>query len=535
VKHLGYPWTNVGCGLVLLNVFFFAATAAGQLAVNPSTVSFGTVQIGNSVSQSAILSNTGSSSLTISQATVSGTGFSVSGLNVPLTLAPGQAVSVTTIFAPQSSGSTSGSFSVAYSLPKIKVHGKGSPSSSNAAAVSLTGTGMAPGQLAANPSSLNFGNVQVGSGLTQSATLTNSGGVSLMVSQATLTNASFAVSGLALPLTLGAGQSATFSVTFAPQSAGSVSGTVVFTSDASNPTVNFPLSGNAVTPGQLIANPASLAFGSVQVGGNLTLMDSLTNTGGASMTISQASVTGGGFSISGLNVPLTLNPGASVTFATVFAPQSAANASGGITVSSDASNPTLTVALSGTGTAQGQLTLTPTALDFGNVTVGATATQASSLSAGGASVTVSSASLSSVEFSLTGISFPLTIAAGQSVPFTLTFAPQTSGTASAALSFTSTASNTPAEALSGNGTAPPTHSVSLSWTDGGSGIVGYNVYRGSSSGGPYTKITSADPTAAYTDNSVLAGQNYYYVATAVDGSGMESAYSNEAQAAVPSP
>jgi hypothetical protein len=535
VKHLGYPWTYVGCGLVLLNVFFFAATAAGQLAVNPSTVSFGSVRVGNSVSQSAVLNNTGSSSLTISQANVSGTGFSVSGFSVPLTLAPGQGVSVTTTFAPQSSGSTSGSFSVAYSVPKNKSHGKGSPSSNNAAAVSLTGTGMAPGQLAAKPSSLNFGNVQVGSGQTQSATLTNSGGASVTVSHATLTSTSFAVTGLALPLTLVAGQSATFSVNFAPQSVGGVSGNIVFSSDASNPTMNFPLSGNAVTPGQLIANPASLAFGSVQTGGSLTLMDSLTNTGGTSVTISQATVTGGGFSISGLNVPFTLNPGASLTFATLFAPQSAANASGGITVSSDASNPTLTVSLSGTGTAQGQLNLTPTALDFGNVTVGANASKTSSLSAGGASVTVSSADLSSVEFSLSGISLPLTLAAGQSVPFTLTFAPRISGSASAALSFTSNASNAPAEALSGNGTAPPAHSVSLSWTGGGSGVVGYNVYRGNSSGGPYTQITSADPTAAYTDNSVLAGQTYYYVATAVDGSGMESAYSNEAQAAVPSP
>jgi hypothetical protein len=399
----------------------------------------------------------------------------------------------------------------------------------------LSGNAVTPGQLTANPASLAFGSVQVGSSQTQSAALTNSGGSSLTISQATLTGASFTVSGLALPLTLGAGQSATFSVVFAPQSAGNVSGNVIFTSNASNPTMNFPLSGNAVTPGQLTANPASLAFGSVQAGGSLTLMDSLTNPGGTSVTISQATVTGGGFSVSGLNVPLTLNPGASVTFATVFAPQSAANASGGITVSSDASNPTLTVSLSGTGTTQGQLTLTPTALDFGNVTVGTNASHTSNLSAGGASVTVSSASLSSVEFSLTGVSFPLTITAGQSVPFTLTFAPQTSGTASAALSFTSNASNAPAETLSGNGTAPPTHSVSLSWTDGGSGIVGYNVYRGSFSGGPYTKITSADPTAAYTDNSVLAGQTYYYVATALDGTGMESGYSNEAPAAVPSP
>jgi hypothetical protein len=432
VKCLGSSWTWLGCGLVLLNLFLFAATAAGQVAVNPSPVNFSSVQIGSSMSQSAVLSNTGSSNLTISQMTVSGTGFSISGLGMPLSLAPGQSATFTTTFAPQSSGSVSGSLSLAYSVPKFKTHGKGSPSSNYTAAVSLTGTGTTPGQLTANPSSLNFGNVQVGS--------------------------------------------------------------------------------------------------------TLTLMDSFTNTGGASVTISQATASGTGFYISGLNLPLTLNPGASVTFSAMFTPSSAASASGSITVSSNASNPTLTVSLSGTGTAPGQLNLAPTALDFGTVTVGTTLSKASSLGASGASVTVSSASLSSGEFSLTGISFPLTIAAGQSVPFTLTFAPQASGTASATLSFASNASNAPNESLSGGGVAPQQHSVSLSWTCAGSAIAGYNIYRGSVSGGPYAKINSAlDTTPAYGDDSVTAGQTYYYVTTAVDGSGMESAYSNEAQAVVPSP
>jgi fibronectin type 3 domain-containing protein len=173
-------------------------------------------------------------------------------------------------------------------------------------------------------------------------------------------------------------------------------------------------------------------------------------------------------------------------------------------------------------------------LNFGSVTVGTTATQSGSLSASGATVTVSSASLSSGEFSLTGITLPLTIAAGQSVPFTVTFAPQASGGVNATLSVTSYAS-TPTQTLSGTGVAAPQHSVSLSWTDSGSGIVGYYVYRGSGSGGPYAKISALDTPAAYTDNSVVAGQAYYYVTTAVDGAGTESAYSNEAQAVIPTP
>jgi fibronectin type 3 domain-containing protein len=67
-------------------------------------------------------------------------------------------------------------------------------------------------------------------------------------------------------------------------------------------------------------------------------------------------------------------------------------------------------------------------------------------------------------------------------------------------------------------------------------VAGYNVYRGSQTGGPYAKLTSA-PTAAtaYGDASVSAGLTYFYVTTAVNSAGNESTFSNEVQAAVPSP
>jgi len=143
--------------------------------------------------------------------------------------------------------------------------------------------------------------------------------------------------------------------------------------------------------------------------------------------------------------------------------------------------------------------------------------------------------MSSTEFSLSGIALPLTIAAGQSVPFTLTFTPQASGSAAAIGSFTSNASNSASESLTGAGTAPPQHLVNLTW-DGVSAVVGYNVYRSSQSAGPYTKINSSlDASTTYADNSVQAGQTYYYVTTAVDAGGTQSQYSGAVQALVPTP
>jgi hypothetical protein len=80
------------------------------------------------------------------------------------------------------------------------------------------------------------------------------------------------------------------------------------------------------------------------------------------------------------------------------------------------------------------------------------------------------------------------------------------------------------------------HTVVLSWTSSNSpGVTGYNVYRGAVSGGPYnTKLdSSAVNGVTFTDSTVLTGQTYYYVATAVDALNNESGYSNETKAIVP--
>jgi len=89
--------------------------------------------------------------------------------------------------------------------------------------------------------------------------------------------------------------------------------------------------------------------------------------------------------------------------------------------------------------------------------------------------------------------------------------------------------------MTGTGTAPTQHTVDLTW-DASANAVGYNIYRGTVSGGPYTMInTSLDGTIVYTDSTVVSGQTYYYVATAVDSESQESGYSNQTTAVIPNP
>lgn len=85
--------------------------------------------------------------------------------------------------------------------------------------------------------------------------------------------------------------------------------------------------------------------------------------------------------------------------------------------------------------------------------------------------------------------------------------------------------------------APGVHSVSVTWNASTtSGLAGYNVYRGTASGGPYSRITATPTTALqFTDSNVSAGQTYFYVVTALGGNGVESVTSNEIKVTVPTP
>jgi fibronectin type 3 domain-containing protein len=65
-------------------------------------------------------------------------------------------------------------------------------------------------------------------------------------------------------------------------------------------------------------------------------------------------------------------------------------------------------------------------------------------------------------------------------------------------------------------------------------VTSYNVYRSTTSGSGFVKINpNPVPLFAYTDASVANGTTYYYVTTAVDSNGLESAFSNQVTAVIP--
>jgi hypothetical protein len=497
------------------------------LSPSVSSLSFGNILVGKTSSpQTVSITNSGNSSVTISQFTVSGAAFTAGGLTVPATLAAGQSASLTLSFTPSAAGTVSGSVSVV------------SNATNSPTTIALSGSGTAQTlQLTPSVTSLSFGNVLVGStSSSQTVSISNTGNGSVTISQLTTVGTSFTAAGIALPLTLAAGQTTSMTVAFSPTALASVSGSVSVVSNATNSPTTISLTGTGVQP-QISVVPSSVAFGNATVGTSDPQTMTIRNTGTANLSLTQATLSGQGFVLSGLSLPLTVAAGGSAPFTLSFTPTSASNFSASLSLTSNAPGSPLTVALTGTGLAPTlQLSVSPSSLSFGSETVGTSGSQTIAISnSGNSSVSVSQIAVSGAAYSVTGVALPLSLSAGQSSSFAVVFAPTSTGSLPGSISIVSTAANSPTTiALSGSGAQAVSHYVSLSWSDATTGLAGYNLYRGTTSGGPYAKINSAlVPTAAYTDSAVQSGATYYYVSTAVDSTGVESTYSNEAAAVIP--
>jgi len=304
------------------------------------------------------------------------------------------------------------------------------------------------------------------------------------------------------------------------------------TSNAATLTVNpAPAAGIQVSS-------SAINFGNGVVGTDYSQPLTITNTGTATLTISQITEIGSAFNVSGFSLPLNVNVGKQATITVAFLATTAGAVAGNISILSNAPTSPTSVVLNGTGIAATlTLAISPANLSFGNVTTGTTSASqnVTITNTGNSSVTISQINLSGTGYSMRGGSAPVTLSPSQNLIVIVQFSPGLAGSVSGSISIVSNASGSPATvSLTGTGIAPTPHSVALSWTASTSTVSGYNVYRGMVSGGPYTKINSSlVATVTYTDSTVQSGTTYYYVTTAVDSSGNESVFSNEVSAPIP--
>jgi hypothetical protein len=484
---------------------------AGNLTASQSNLSFGNVAIGSSSNQGLTFRNSGTAPLTITKAVATGRAFTVAGPPLPLTLAEGQSATFTASFAPSAVGEASGSLLITQSqasTPQLTGgSGSGTPSiTTEQKTIAMAGTGisMAP-FITTQPASQT-----VTAGQTAAFSVTSSGAAALSYQ--------WSKNGTAI-------SDATSASYITPATATSDSGsqfTVVVSNSAGNVTSNAATLTvtSAAGPPSITTQPTSQTVAASQTA---TFHVTASGTAPLSYQWRKNGAAISGATSSAYTTPATTSADSGAQFTV------AVSNSNGAVVSSAA---TLTVQ------AAGQLAASAMNLNYGNITVGSSSLLSVTLTNKGASsVSISNVALSGAGLSIGGVSSGLMIAAGSSNVLNVTFAPSASGTLNGSVTVTSNATNpTVTISLSGTAVQPASHSVALNLTPNSSNVVGYNLYRSSTSNGPYTKLNSPLVTSTtYTDTAVIASQTYFYVGTSVDSSGNETAFSNQVPATIPTP
>jgi hypothetical protein len=184
------------------------------------------------------------------------------------------------------------------------------------------------------------------------------------------------------------------------------------------------------------------------------------------------------------------------------------------------------------------ISATPTSLGFGTQALNTPTTQTIKLTnTGNVVVAITQDSIVGSGFTA-GVTTPINLNPAQSVNVPVVFDPSAAGTVNGSLTLVSNGTTLLSVPLAGTGLAPLAHSVDVTWAASTSSpLQGYNVYRSTVSGGPYSKLspTLANTTLLFTDTTPISGKQYFYVVTALNTSGTESSASSEVAVTIPVP
>jgi Abnormal spindle-like microcephaly-assoc'd, ASPM-SPD-2-Hydin len=358
--------------------------------------------------------------------------------------------------------------------------------------------------ISVTPTAINFGTQPLNTTANSTITVTNSGSHTLEIESVSLSGSSaFTLTGWTGELSLTPSQSFQLGVTFDPTAQGNYSATLtIHINRSDDPVVTITGVGSAPI---VSISPATAV---VTAGNSQQFTATVTNSTSTSVNWMVNGTQGGNSTVgiisgSGLyTAPSNVSSSSSVT---VTAADETSQANASVTIM-PAPTP-VTVSVSPTS-ASVQVGLTQ---QFTATVSGTTNTAVNWLVSGIASGNSTVGTISS-----TGLYTAPSTVPTSAVTVTAQSAYQSTSSANATVTIT------------------PLNFVDLSWTASTSTVSGYNIYRATVSGGPYTIINpSLQSGTTYTDSTVQAGQTYYYVTTAVNSSGVESAYSNQVSAAIP--
>jgi hypothetical protein len=421
-----------------------------SVTVTPTSLSFGSLAVGStSTAQTITIKNTSAAAITLNGNTIAGanaSSFIKSSTTCSSPLAAGASCTNSLEFVPASAGALSAVLTVNTSA------------SGTAPTVSLSGTGTSAGgvTVSVSPTNLSFGSLAVGStSAAQIITIKNNGTTAITLNGNTIggTNpSSFVKSATTCSSPLAAGASCTNSIEFVPGAAGALSAVLTVNTSASGtaPTVAFSGTGTAGSGSTVTVTPTSYTFPATAVGSvSAAEVITIKNTGSTAITLNGNTFSGSAaFVKTATSCSSPLAAGASCTNTIQFEPTAAGTVTAVLTVNTSASGTPPTVSFSGSTTAGGGLTVSPSALGFATTKVGTTSAAQvitiKNVSSGPISLngnTFTGSGAASFLRSATTCYSPLP--AGASCTNSIAFDPTVTGPISASLSVNSSAPGSP--------------------------------------------------------------------------------------------
>jgi hypothetical protein len=329
-----------------------------NVTANPTSLAFGSqAQNTTSAPQPVVITNVGAATVTITSIAAS-TNFGETNA-CPTTLASGtgtgSSCTVNVTFAPTATGALTGSVTVTYTST-----GSATPQTTT---ISLTGTGTAAtgGTISISPTALTFASQAVGTtSATQTVTVNNTGNTTVTFTSIAMSG-DFAGATLAQCPSIAADAApCTFQLSFKPTAAGTRTGAITLTDNATGSPQTVTLTGTGTGgTATVIVTPSSLAFGSQALSTtSAPLSVTVTNTGTAAVNFTGFTVTGtnaGDFAVPAATSGAACSPtgtvaaGASCTINVVFTPGANGARAATLNIADSATGSPQTVTLSGSG------------------------------------------------------------------------------------------------------------------------------------------------------------------------------------------
>ena len=305
-----------------------------DLGISPLALSFGSVILGSSNSQTLILTNKSTNTLTLSQFNLSLADYTQAN-DCGGALAPSATCTVTLTFTPNALGTRNGTLSIQH-------NGMGSPQ-----VISLSGSGRTP--LVITPDEVSFGEQNVGvASAPQPVGVSNQSNSTVMINSASISG-DFELLQNSCPASLTSFYGCSLQLDFKPTTTGSMSGTLTITaSDYPSPHI-VPLTGTGVVLPVVSLSPSSLNFDKQLVSSASSAQTvTVSNTGPVPLHVSSV-VVFGEFSQTNTCTAVVVAPNGTCTISVSFSPTVSGGQVGRLTIQDDAPDSPQTVALSGVG------------------------------------------------------------------------------------------------------------------------------------------------------------------------------------------